>query len=144
MTFQTILVPVDMSDCSRLALESASELAKLSGGKLHLLYAYGLSPSEYPYLAYLSDQVEREVAKTANREIAEWAERFAPSDAEIHTSPEDARRAILALAKELDADLVVMGTHGRSGIKKMLMGSVAEFILRSAECPVLTVGRPSD
>ena len=144
MTFRCILVPVDMSEYARAGLQVATELARLSGGKLHLLNAYGLSPSEYPYAAYFADEIEREVANNSKRELVQWAARFAPADVEVHTSPKDAQHAILELAEELDADLIVMGTHGRRGLKHLLMGSVAEFVVRSAPCPVLTVGQPPE
>lgn len=144
MEFRNILVPVDMSEFARMALRFASDLAARSGSKLHLLNAYGLSLSEYPYLAYISEQVEREVVNNARRELTEWASRFAPPDVDLHLSPLDARAGILEVAAELEPDLIVMGTHGRSGVKHLLMGSVAEFVVRTAPCPVVTVGQNSN
>jgi nucleotide-binding universal stress UspA family protein len=143
MELRNILVAVDMSECARMALEFAIDLAEWSGGKLHLLNAYGLSLSESSLLAYTSDQVEREVVNNSRRELSEWAKRFAPADVELHLSAQDARSGILELAADLEADLIVMGTHGRSGIKHMLMGSVAEYVVRTAPCAVLTVGQKS-
>jgi len=141
MDFHHILVPVDMSEHARAALGAAADLARATGARLHLLHAHGLSEAEFRYLRYMSEGIEREVAQTSRRELEQWAERFAPDgvETELHTSALEPREAILAAADEVGADLIAMGTHGRSGLKRMLMGSVTEFVVRSAPCPVLTV-----
>ncbi len=89
MTFRRILVPVDMSEFSRAALEVAADLARTGGAELHLLNAYGLSASEYPYMVYVHfDEIQREVASVSRKELDRWKERFAPADldVEVHTS----------------------------------------------------------
>ncbi len=143
MPFHKILVPVDMSPHSRAALELAGELVQRTGGTIHLLNAYGLREGESAYRASMSPQVEAQVASNSERELSEWAKRFAPAGVKMRVSPQEPRYAILEAAEELDADLIVMGTHGRTGIKHLLMGSIAEFVVRSAPCPVLTVGQPA-
>jgi len=144
MPIRRILVPVDMSEYSRAALEVAAEIARGCGAELHLMNAYGLSSSDYPYIAYISPRMEREVVENSRRELEEWTKRFAPGDVSVeqHTSPKEPRLAVLAFAEEIGADLIVMGTHGRSGFKRMLLGSVAEHTVRASKCPVLTVPLP--
>ena len=141
MTIRRILVPVDMSEYSRAALEVACELARACQADLHLMHAYGLSSSDYPYMAYMSTDVERHVVENSRRELEEWSKRCVPGDLppKLHTSPKEPRVAVLEAAEELEADLIVMGTHGRSGLKRVLLGSVAEYVVRSATRPVLTV-----
>ena len=141
MTIRRILVPVDMSECSRTALEVASEIARACQAELHLLNAYGLSSSDYPYMAYMNSDVEHHVIENSRRELEEWSKRFAPGDlgAKLHSNSREPRVAILEVANALNADLIVMGTHGRSGLKRVLLGSVAEYVVRAAKRPVLTV-----
>ena len=143
MTIRTILVPVDMSECSRTALEVAIEIARACQAELHLMNAYGLSSSDYPYMAYMSTDVERHVVENSRRELEEWSKRFAPGDlsVKLHSSSKEPRRAVLDTADQLDADLIVMGTHGRSGFKRVLLGSVAEYVVKASKRPVLTVPR---
>ena len=145
MSFQRILVPVDFSECSREALRVACDLARASGGELHILNAYGLSKSDYPYVAYLTHEVERQVVESALEQVAEWKARHVPADlsAVTHTSPKEARVAILEVADTLGADVIVMGTHGRSGLKRLALGSVADHVVRTARCPVLMVRPPA-
>ena len=144
MPFQRILVPVDMSEHSRKAFEVAAELAGATGGELYLLNAYGLPPSAYRYMAYTTAQME--VADLANRELLEWKERYAPANVKVHvqTSSKEPRSAIASVAAQIGADLIVIGTHGHTGVKHLLLGSVAESVVRGSGCPVLIVRAQED
>jgi len=123
---QTILVPVDFSDPSRNALRYARSLAEQTGGKLILFYA--LEPVEAAKAA------ELQLQKICDEEgVAEsLVEHTIVRGGAAHTQIAD-------LAEKLGADLIVISTHGNTGIKHVLMGSTAERVVRHARCPVLVV-----
>jgi nucleotide-binding universal stress UspA family protein len=141
MAFKRILVPVDFSDHSAKALETAIELAKTFSGSVHLLHAYPINTAVYPYGMILTEQVEREIREAAQRQLEEWTAKATAAgvEAEGQITPASASQAIFERAQELNADLIVMGTRGISGLQHVLLGSVAERTIRLASCPVLTV-----
>ena len=142
MSFQRILVPVDFSDHSSQALEMARELAKAFGSKLILLHCYQVSPGAIsPYGIVLPEGFDREVREAAAGRLEEWRGKASEGgvDAEARLSATFPSMGISDAATEEKADLVVMGTRGLSGLKHVLLGSVAERTLRAAPCPVLTV-----
>ena len=142
----TILVPTDFSEPSDAALEYAVTIAGKLGASLHLLHVF-----EDPYLAggafaaEMYAPVPADLRETLLNEAKQrLAERIAGpgpealhATAEVYTGP--TARAIVEYAKTHGIDLIVMGTHGRGGMAHLLMGSVAERIVRVAPCPVLTV-----
>jgi universal stress protein A len=141
----TILVPVDFSAGSEAAVEWAQALATAFGAHLVLLHVIDTSANALiggpggvlapPPPAALYDQL-REEARTA---MAALAARVPGASALIREgSP---RQEILATAAGVKADLIVMGTHGRTGLAHLLFGSVAEHIVRHASVPVFTVRR---
>lgn len=140
--FQKILVPVDFSEHSAKALNVAIDLAKAFGGKLELLHCYQVQPAGVsPYGIVLPESFDREIREAAARQLAEWREKVTAQgvEAEANLSAMFPSLAISETASEIGADLIVMGTRGLSGIKHVLLGSVAERTLRAAHCPVLTV-----
>ena len=140
--FKTILVPVDFSDHSAEALDHAIGVAQKFGAKLHLLHCYPINPGGIaPYGIVLPDGFEREIRLAATQHLEEWSEKAKGEGLEVSISltPLFPSRAIAEEANEIGADLVVMSTHGHTGIKHALLGSVAERTLRVAPCPVLTV-----
>jgi nucleotide-binding universal stress UspA family protein len=142
MSFQRILVPVDFSDHSAQALEMARELAKAFGSKLILLHCYQVNPGAIsPYGIVLPEGFDRDVREAAARRLGEWREKASEGgvDAEARLAATFPSMGICDAATEEKADLVVMGTRGLSGLKHVLLGSVAERTLRTAPCPVLTV-----
>jgi nucleotide-binding universal stress UspA family protein len=141
--FKTILVATDFSQTSEYALEYARALATSFGSKLHVLHVVpdpmiaSAWSEAYAYdLTALGERLrldaERQLAEKALtiREVAVTTEALVGRPAAI----------IVLTAAERGADLIVMGTHGRSGVTHFFMGSVAERVVRSAPCPVLTVG----
>ena len=145
MLFGHILVPVDFSPDSRRALEIASEVAQRLGSELHLLNALGLR--SYPFGAeYLTDQASAPSEGAAYDELARWKDEFVPSGltAQLHVRPEEPSAAIAAAVRELKVSLIVMGTHGRSKLDTLILGSVAAHTVRTASCPVLTVRSDAD
>jgi nucleotide-binding universal stress UspA family protein len=145
MKFDNILVPTDFSDDAAHALDIAIELAKLQNGKIILLHAYPIDlPVTYPGFtggALLPDDFYRELRAQADAHVEKVAKQAEASGVTITgkavTAPASA--AIIAVAEDIPADLIVMGTRGLTGVKHILLGSVAERVVRTAPCPVLTV-----
>ncbi|MEO8844379.1 MAG: universal stress protein [Kofleriaceae bacterium] len=134
-----ILVPTDFSEHATCALDYAVALAHKLGAKIYLLNAMGLQFAEYPIAvtADMIDSIMRSNQKVLEALIAARAGQadFAPAILDAG----DARLIIEQQAIEIGADLIVMGTHGRQGVKRALLGSVAESLARTAPCPVLLV-----
>jgi nucleotide-binding universal stress UspA family protein len=141
-SFRTILVPTDFSPHARVALDTAIDLAKTFGGKLHLLHAYHL-----PIQLAMPDQIVipqtfwDEVRKSAEHKLDEERDRASRAGVQATTElvPDSPAVAAVEVARRIGADLIVMGTRGLTGVKHVLLGSVAERTIRTAPCPVLTV-----
>lgn len=146
--FHKILVPVDFSEHSGQALDTAIELAKaFEGSTLHILHCYQIQPvGVSPYGIVMPESFDREIREAASRQLEKWREKGAAAGVttEAHLSSMFPSLAIAETASQIGADLIVMGTRGLSGIKHVLLGSVAERTLRAASCPVLTVKVPDD
>ncbi len=142
MRIDTILVPVDFSDHSARALDTAIELAKEFDARLCLLHCYQMGPgTSSPYSVALSPELEREFRESALRRVRDWAEKAATHGIEATGSAKFScpSEGIKKQADTLNADLIVMGTRGLTGLKHVFLGSVAERTIRQAPCPVLTV-----
>ncbi len=126
---QRLLVPVDLSSCSRAALEFACNLARPLGAKLEVLFVRQPEAGA-PSVEAARDELHRFVAPL----VAGLGE---PVSERVDSG--DARERILAAAEASNADAIVLGTHGRTGRARSLAGSVAESVVRSASCPVITV-----
>lgn len=144
--FKSFLVPVDFSECSRRALESAAELAKRCNAWLIVLNAVQVPevlPEVAPITAGNPDQ-EKLVAyatESARRSMDMLLENAGvEGNVETIFTHRPAVESILNTATERDVGLIVMGTHGRTGLSRLVLGSVAEQVVRRAPCPVLTVG----
>jgi nucleotide-binding universal stress UspA family protein len=140
--FKTILVATDFSPTSEHALEYARALATSFGGTLHLLHVVPdpvMASAWAEAYAYDLTALGERLRLDAERQLTEKAQTIrdvAVTTEAVVGSP----AAVIALtAADRAADLIVMGTHGRSGVKHLFMGSVAERVVRSAPCPVLTV-----
>ncbi len=145
MTPTNILVPIDFSVHSEHALDYACKLAEKLGAKLHLVHAIGAGVPELS--AVLTDSM---IATMRDGSLSEL-QKIATARAGIATfgklmvEPGDVRDGILTAQKACVADLIVMGSHGRRGLTRLVLGSVAEDIVRRAPCPVLVVriGEPT-
>ena len=132
LPIRTILQPTDFSDRSEHAFRLAWSLARDHGARLVLLHV--VVPTEDPWM-----QPDRnEVRKQLNELPAPGAE----VRVERQLTEGIPATEILRVAAETHSDLIVMGTHGRTGLSRTLMGSVAEQVVRRASCPVLTVKTP--
>lgn len=145
MTIRRIFVPIDFSDSSLRALDYAIELGRTFGARLSVLFVvepiYFATPGDlYGTSANLGMLLE-EQRRTAREELKKLDERLKKRgiDAETVLGSGVPHEVIVETAKTRKADLIVMATHGRSGLSHLLMGSVAEKVVRSATCPVLTV-----
>lgn len=140
--FARVLCPTDFSECSTAAVTYAAALAASYGARLRLLYV--LSP--FPLVAPAADlpidsRVWLSLEAQGRQDLDAEARRIRRPGAEIETEMRqgDAVVEILHAADEWQADLVVLGTHGRGGFERLVLGSVAEKVLRKAACAVTTV-----
>lgn len=146
--FDRILVPTDGSDAVGPAVETALDVARTYDATLHALYIVEPPSSAttaadgFTGIDNLLEVLEQE----GNRATEEIAARATDADVETETAVErgNPRDDILEYAADHDVDLIVMGTHGRTGVKRTLLGSVTEGVVRHSEIPVLTVHREPD
>jgi len=138
----TVLCPIDFSDTSLAALDYGVDLAGTLGAQVHVLHAYQLPVYALPdgalmaspeYISDLSNKLQAELDKVVD---ARQDRGVRLQGHLVEGLPHD---EVNRMAGDLGADLIVMGTHGRSGLGHLLLGSVAEKVVRSAEVPVLTV-----
>ena len=150
MPFKKILCPVDFSDSSREAMRRAADLVKASGGSLTLFHVVHVPLTSYgegaPMMPSSGPELTRELGSEAEKTLAEWKRRAEEMGARTVTTQVVAGVPWNTIVEALDADrsydLVVMGTEGRTGLGRVLLGSVAERVVRHAPCPVLVVRQP--
>jgi universal stress protein A len=140
MLVHRVLCPVDFSDCSRRALHYADALANRYDADLHVVHFY---------LEVVPPAVPLEVPKTPDGDsvrqatieaLGEFVKRAGVTrDVRRLARPGLPVQGVLDYAAEIRADLIVLGTHGRTGLDRALLGSTAERVLHSAACPVLTI-----
>ncbi len=143
--FQHILVPTDFSEGSMDALRLAGRLAERCGGRLLLLHVEPLSAVAPPTgmltdglwerLESVQDAVCRSAAESLRRLAEEEVPSGVPATVKVLTGP--AGQTILEVARHTEVDLIVLGTHGRTGLPRVLMGSVAERVVRQSPVPVM-------
>lgn len=136
MRFHKILVPIDFSDHSLEALRMASIFAAETGATLHLVHVWQPTPPLADGIAWA--EVYAEQAEESRRQLEEIAPYRLDVNCERHVLAGDPATEIVRLAEEENADMIVVGTHGRTGITRLVLGSVAEHVMRRATCPVLT------
>ena len=141
LSINCILCPTDFSEHSRYGFEAACALARDYKARLVIMHAYVPPEAFGNMLVPGFDAASRESAQTNLRRIA-------PSGTNIEVAHRFvdgfAASEIVKCAKQEHCDLIVIGTHGHSGWRRVLMGSTAEQVLRAAPCPVLTVTRPAE
>lgn len=138
-----ILVPVDFSDLSSLGLRYADALARCSGAKLSALFANPFQPPAYLTESRVAEMEKQFAAARheAQAYLREFIAKTLPERKDMPAEVVDAMPvdAILSEAERLHPDMIVMGSHGRSGVNRLMMGSVAERLIRLSRTPVLTV-----
>lgn len=140
--FRTLLVTTDFSANSTVAVRPALAIAQRFGARIvlvHVIEAPGMDRGHASKDAFraLADMAREQLEEFGGREIGEKV----PWTPEVAVGP--APLAITDAAKRCEADLIVVATHGRTGVLHLLLGSVAERVVRAATCPVLTVPVPS-
>ncbi len=144
ITFKLILCPVDFSDTSAHALKTAIELATQLDAKIHLIHVYQYPTYSIPEadlvtpidLSLQDDYVER-----LQQQLDDLYEKHSNSGVVVDSTLAEGVPyvEIVNTAKEIKANLIIIGTHGRTGLSHMLLGSVAERVVRSSIVPVLSV-----
>jgi len=146
LAFNVIVVPTDFSDHSFRALSYAIGLAEKYEATVKLLYVNepALQVSDMAWVGVdersLKDEHVKEARQNMGRIIREQIPEDLTAEAEVRSG--DAVDEIIGYAEEVNADLIVMATHGRGGLAHMLMGSTAEQVIRKSSCPVLTLKHP--
>jgi universal stress protein A len=150
MPFKKILCPVDFSDDSREAMRRSADLVKATGGSLTLFHVVHVPITSYadggPMMPVSGPDLAIDLGAAADKSLAEWQKRAE----EMGVKQVSARvvagvpwqMIVEALEADRSYDLVAMGTHGRTGIGRVLLGSVAERVVRHAPCAVLVTRQP--
>lgn len=146
--FDRVLIPTDGSDPARAAVEMAIGLADVHGATLHVLFIVDQPTSVsgvgegFAGLDNLLDALEEKGNETTDTIATQARERDIETTTAVRRgNPHD---DILTYANDKDIDVIVMGTHGRTGVKRALLGSVTEDVVRHSDIPVLTVHREPD
>lgn len=148
ISLNVIVVPTDFSERSLAALEYAIGLADKYDAKLKVIFVNepGLSISDMAWVGVDERAMDEEKIKESRRHVEEIVLKRipvdVPADAEIIQG--EAVTKIIQYAEDVNADLIVMATHGRTGVSHVLLGSVAEQVVRKATCPVLTLKQPGE
>jgi nucleotide-binding universal stress UspA family protein len=146
LNFKVIVVPTDFSDRSLRALPYAVSLADRFDARLKILYVNepSLQVSDVAWVGVddrtTSEAHMEKARRTLEKIVLDHVPRDVRVDAEVISG--DPVDAVVEYARDSGADLIVMATHGRGGLSHVLMGSVAEHIVRKAPCPVLTLKQP--
>jgi len=140
LPIQTILHPTDFSEHSEVAFRLASEFAR--DYHAHLVVLHALSKQTLAYGEMLSAPEEDQYRLNALEALHKIQPANRTTLIEHHLVEGDPATSIIQAAREFAADLIVMGMHGRTGLSRLLMGSVAEQVVRRAPCPVLTTKVP--
>lgn len=137
-----ILVPTDFSEASGVALDYALTLAAALGAAVHVVHAFELPVVGFPDgTMTITAEMASRIINAAQNSLDEIMEKNRDRGVTLTTSLEqaDPRDGIFNAAKKADCDLIVMGTHGRRGLARALIGSVTESTVRRSPLPVLTV-----
>lgn len=146
MAIEQILCTTDFSAESDRAIASAAELASQVRAKLHIVHVYAIptpiggagAGGHAKMLAEIRELAEAEM----KRLVRDWHQRGVDLEPQVRCGPP--ARGIVDRAEELKADLIVMGTHGRTGLAHLLIGSVTERVVRTSSIPVLTIRTVKD
>jgi len=141
MNARKILFPTDFSSASQEALKWATSLARDSGASITIVHV------EEPPMAYGGGELYVGDDEGHREELKKSLVQVVPTDPSIQFEHKlligDPATAIVQTAADEGADFIVIGTHGRTGLTRLLMGSVAEAVVRRAQCPVLTIKQPA-
>jgi nucleotide-binding universal stress UspA family protein len=140
---KNIVVGIDFSELAEPVLEHAAELAKALDAHLHLVHIYAPEPDFVGYAEYAypgEDEREEELREEKNK-IREWIDDLKSKGIDVsgYMKEGDMVHGLLEFAEKHEADMLVIGTHGRGFVERMLLGSVAEGIIRHSTLPIVVV-----
>ena len=147
-SIQKVVVPIDFSENSRTIAESAAFIAGKFGAAVHLIF---IVHNFEDYSGFLMPQmampkIEHDLMAGAEQKMADFVEELKAhcqecgvSSVEWRVVNGDIGEAIVDFAGEINCDMIIMGTHGYKGLEKIVFGSIADKVVRSASCPVLTI-----
>lgn len=143
---KTILVPIDFSDYSKNALRYSVNLAKKFSSKMFLIYVIEpmIYPADFSMGQVAVPTADLDMTQRAEEELNNLAKNEIDSSIEVKTIIKSGKPfvEIIETAAEVDADLIIIATHGHTGVEHLLFGSTAEKVVRKAPCPVLTIREP--
>lgn len=147
LQIRRILVPVDFSEKSERSLDYAIELAKKFESRITLVHAYeipvyGFTDATLVATPDLAARLSDAAQKTLDELVESRRDRGVPIEGVLRNGV--AWEEIAAVAKQIHADLIVIGTRGRRGLARALLGSVAESVIRTSDVPVLTIHAPAE
>ena len=150
LQIRRVLFPTDFSDAADAAFVPALRFAELHGAELHVLHAVVLhadDPHAPEHHFPEPERVASEMGRIAEEKLEKVTTGVATAEVEVVRAQRrsiSAAPAILDYAAEHEVDLIVLGTHGRRGLRRLFLGSVAEEVIRGAECPVVAVRGPEE
>jgi len=147
VTFRRLLVPVDFTETSDRALGYAIELARKFGSAITVMHAYQIPVYGFPDATYITaSEVAAQISNAAQDRLDAILEQNKAAGVEMNAILRDgvAWEEVNAVAGEIHADLVIIGTHGRRGLARALLGSVAENVIRTSGLPVLVIHGPRE
>ena len=140
---KVVLAPIDFSDPSREAAETAAEIASRIGATLLLVHVVPMIPRLPPDVSIFKEaDYERSLHEQAAKQIAELSAKYAKAGIAVQSEmglANDVGMEILRIAERHHADVIVIATHGMTGWKRLVFGSVAEKVVRLAQCAVLVL-----
>jgi len=145
LALKTVLFPTDFSDQAEVALDHALALAEKHGAALHMLHAVVLhadDPNDPAHHFPDAEEIRVRLEEIAEDRMANQLETRRAEEIDVTRAQRrgiSGAPVILEYAEEIDADVIVMGTHGRRGLSRALLGSVTEEVVRLSKCPVLTI-----
>jgi nucleotide-binding universal stress UspA family protein len=145
--WRNICCAVDFSESSRLALEEAADLARRFDARLTLVHVFEAAPATATEGLFTPPELIEQMSIELSRKLESWraeAQRRAERPVGQSLLSGDPATEIVRFARDGEFDLVVAGTRGRTGLRHLLLGSVAEKVVRQAHCPVLVVRRPPE
>lgn len=137
---ENVLYATDFHGHSRRALPYVLSVARAYGSKVYLLHVISLSPFSAPGPTSALRAIESQAIREAREAAMELGPAFGGIPSETLIRKGNIPKQLCEVVEEKRIDLIVIGTHGREGVSKLVMGSVAEKIFRSAPCPVMTIG----
>jgi nucleotide-binding universal stress UspA family protein len=136
-----ILVPIDFSDPSRAALDAAVNMASRLGSEILLVHVVPAIPDLPANVSIFKEgQYDQSLNEKAEQQLKEFAATLAQKNIKVHTqlgNANDVGMELIRIAEHEKADIIIIATHGMTGWRKIAFGSVAEKVVKEAECPVL-------